>query len=265
MCPTFKLFSDCQFDHRVFSLQAFECSDQNNSPAQPWHWQKRAAGCCWMTTEEKTKKKEKEGKKERARFGQRESGSGFAHWRGSAWLLACLPGCLSVWVMWDWFILVHHLAHQSFTWDWVSKDDKSESLMWSKVSGSDSVWVNTKDLLFPFFFTPPHTHIHPQAPPSTPPPLSPAPSFCLLLSFPITRPPLTPFPEIYEGNVWIWLALWTRSQTTSETLCWGSRLHGDVFLLSLSLFLLFLHFFFFSSEGVASGHWLIGFSVFPCI
>lgn len=183
----------------------------------------------------KNKKKEKEGKKERARFGQRESGSGFAHWRGSAWLLACLPGCLSVWVMWDWFILVHHLAHQSFTWDWVSKDDKSESLMWSKVSGSDSVWVNTKDLLFPFFFTPPHTHIHPQAPPSTPPPLSPAPSFCLLLSFPITRPPLTPFPEIYEGNVWIWLALWTRCQTTSETLCWGSRLHGDVFLLSLSV------------------------------
>lgn len=59
MCPTFKLFSDCQFDHRVFSLQAFECSDQNNSPAQPWHWQKRAAGCCWMTTEEKTKKKGK--------------------------------------------------------------------------------------------------------------------------------------------------------------------------------------------------------------
>lgn len=119
----------------------------------------------------KNKKKEKEGKKERARFGQRESGSGFAHWRGSAWLLACLPGCLSVWVMWDWFILVHHLAHQSFTWDWVSKDDKSESLMWSKVSGSDSVWVNTKDLLFPFFFTPPsHTHpptsttIHPSSP-----------------------------------------------------------------------------------------------------
>lgn len=177
---------------------------------------------------------------------------------------ASLAVCLCEW-LWDWFILVHHLAHQSFTWDWVSKDDKSESLMWSKVSGSDSVWVNTKDLLFPFFFTPPHTHIHPQAPPSTPPPLSPAPSFCLLLSFPITRPPLTPFPEIYEGNVWIWLALWTRSQTTSETLCWGSRLHGDVFLLSLSLFLLFLHFFFFSSEGVASGHWLIGFSVFPCI
>lgn len=70
---------------------------------------------------------------------------------------ASLAVCLCEW-LWDWFILVHHLAHQSFTWDWVSKDDKSESLMWSKVSGSDSVWVNTKDLLFPFFFTPPHTH-----------------------------------------------------------------------------------------------------------
>lgn len=62
-----------------------------------------------------------------------------------------LAACLREW-LWDWFILVHHLPHQSFTWD--CEDDKSESLMWSKVSGSESVWVNTKGLLFPFFFNP---------------------------------------------------------------------------------------------------------------
>lgn len=56
---------------------------------------------------------------------------------------ASMTVCLCEWLR-DWFILVHHPSHQSFTWDWVSKDDKSESLMWSKVSGSDLVWVNTK-------------------------------------------------------------------------------------------------------------------------
>lgn len=85
--------------------------------------------------------------------------------------------------------------------------------MWSKVSGSDSVWVNTKDLLFPFFTPTPNPH--------TP-----------FLHHTPTTTTTHPFPKIYEGNVWIWLALWTRCQTTSEKLCWGSRLHGDVFLSS---------------------------------
>lgn len=34
----------------------------------------------------------------RVRLGQRESGPGFAHWRGPACRLACFLGCLSVWV-----------------------------------------------------------------------------------------------------------------------------------------------------------------------
>lgn len=106
----------------------------------------------------KNKKKEKEGKKRERDLARENLGLVLLTEEG---LPGCSPAslavCLCEW-LWDWFILVHHLAHQSFTWDWVSKDDKSESLMWSKVSGSDSVWVNTKDLLFPFFFTPPHTH-----------------------------------------------------------------------------------------------------------
>lgn len=98
--------------------------------------------------------------------------------------------------------------------------------MWSKVSGSDSVWVNTKDLLFPFFSSPspPPRSLYLHPPPSvTHPPTPP---------FLHHTPSAHPFPEIYEGNVWIWLALWTRCQTTSERLCWGSRLRGDVFLSS---------------------------------
>ena len=110
--------------------------------------------------------------------------------------------------------------------------------MWSKVSGSDSVWVNTKDSLVPFFFSATRSSSSSSSSTHHPPPLSHAPTFPLSLSLSLSLPPpphtpaTHPFPKIYEGNVWIWLALWTRCQTTSERLCWGSRLHGDVFLSS---------------------------------
>lgn len=47
--------------------------------------------------------------------------------------------------------------------------------MWSKVSGSESVWVNTKGLLFPFFFNPssPSLPRHPLPLSLSPPPLRP--------------------------------------------------------------------------------------------
>ena len=51
--------------------------------------------------------------------------------------------------------------------------------------------------------------------------------------------------EIYACNVWIWLTLWTRCQTTSDGLCWAGRLcRGISRLLSLSLFLSPSHSFF---------------------
>lgn len=91
--------------------------------------------------------------------------------------------CLYEWLR-DWFILVHHLAHQSFTWDWVSKDDKSESLMWSKVSGSDSVWVNSKTRASLSSYKPPFpAQVLPTPPISS---LSSTPTFC---------PPFIPRPS----------------------------------------------------------------------
>lgn len=108
---------------------------------------------------------------EQMRLGQRECRPVFALWRRPC-TPSPLAACLCEW-LWDWFILVHHLPHQSFTWD--CEDDKSESLMWSKVSGSESVWVNTKGLLFPFFFNPssPSLPRHPLPLSLSPPPLRP--------------------------------------------------------------------------------------------
>lgn len=104
----------------------------------PGYWQKRAAGSFWPV---------------RAPSRADESGPESS---GLRWLCR-RPARLLLWLLlsvngWDWLILLHHLPHQSLTWD--PEDDKSESLMWSKVSGSESVWVNTKGLLFPFFFQP---------------------------------------------------------------------------------------------------------------
>lgn len=127
-----------------------------------------------------------------------------------AWLSACpsplpppLPAACLRERLWDWFILVHHPPHQSFTWD--CEDDKSESLMWSKVSGSDSMWVNTKDSLVPFFFKrpPPQPLQLPTSCPCHPFPLSPSRPPHPLSSFHITppTPPLTPFPDILRQCV----------------------------------------------------------------
>lgn len=72
---------------------------------------------------------------EQMRLGLRACRPGFALRRRPARLLLRPLGLRER--LRDWFILVHHLPHQSFTWD--CEDDKSESLMWSKVSGSEPV------------------------------------------------------------------------------------------------------------------------------
>lgn len=134
---------------------------------------------------------------------------------------ASMAVCLYEWLR-DWFILVHHPSHQSFTGDWVSKDDKNQPLIRSKVSGSDRVWVHAKRLALPCRL---------RSLPSSSPSSSPSVTHSRSLSFPLHTLSAHPFPEIYEGNVWIWMALWTRCQTTSEKLCWGSTLHTDVVLV----------------------------------
>lgn len=120
--------------------------------------------------------------------------------RVQAWFCSLQKACASAplaaglheW-LWDWFILVHHLPHQSFTWD--CEDDKSESLMWSKVSGSESVWVNTKGLLFPFFF-------HPSSPsrPRRPLPLSLS---CSHIRSHRHRSPLSRYITAMCGSSWV--------------------------------------------------------------
>lgn len=96
-------------------------------------------------------------------------------------------------------------------------------------------WIGVskhKRLALPFLLSPLLTLLAP----------SPAPTFPLPFPTTLPSPPLAPL-QIYYCNVWIELGLWTRCQTTSETLCWGSRLYCDVFL-SASFFQFFFSFLF---------------------
>lgn len=96
---------------------------------------------------------------------------------------------------------------------------------------------------------------------------SPAPTFPLPFPTTLPSPPLAPL-QIYYCNVWIELGLWTRCQTTSETLCWGSRLYCDVFL-SASLFQFFFSFLFlwgdFFPRAASSCSHMLPTSAFPIL